>query len=149
MPADNEPTPIRAVLDTNVLVSAVISERGAPWRMLRAWRDGAFVLVTSPALLNELQRVLVRPHIARAHKRSAQETIALTETLRQRATVVTPRSRVDVIRDDPDDNRVLEAALAGGADYIVSGDRHLLALGEYEGIRVVTPAAFAALLPPA
>lgn len=146
MPADREPTPIRAVLDTNVLVSAVISERGAPWRVLRAWRRGAFVLVTSPPLLDELQRVLLRPHVARAHKHSEQETVAFAETLRERATVVTPQSHLDVIRDDPADNRVLEAAVAGAVDYIVSGDRHLLVLQEYAGIPIVSPVRFAAVL---
>jgi len=61
-------------------------------------------------------------------------------------TLVEPTHRIDASRD-PDDNRVLEAAIAGEADYIVTGDRDLLELGSYEGIRIVTPAEFVALLP--
>jgi len=65
---------------------------------------------------------------------------------RERAEVVTPAHQIEAIPDDPSDNRLLEAAIAGGADYVVSGDRHLLDLKTYEGVQIVTPARFVAIL---
>ncbi len=66
--------------------------------------------------------------------------------IRTRAEVVRPQERLDVVQQDPSDNRVLGAAVEGQADYIVSGDQHLLALGSFEGIEIVSPARFAAIL---
>lgn len=124
----------RAVLDTNVLVSAY-AFGGVPADLVRAAIGGRFEIVTSPAILAELARVLGdklgfdQPHVGEVVKQVARI-----------ATIVRPERRLTVIADDAD-NRVLEAALLGGADAIVSGDRHLLALGEWGGTRVLTPAA--------
>jgi predicted nucleic acid-binding protein len=60
---------------------------------------------------------------------------------------VSPEVRIDVVKDDPDDDRVLECAVEARADYIVSGDRHLLALESYEAIRIVSPRQFVQLHP--
>jgi len=68
------------------------------------------------------------------------------ESLIENAQLVQPRRRIQAVQHDPSDNRVLEAALAGEAGYIVTGDRHLLALGDFQGVEIVTPARFVAVL---
>jgi putative PIN family toxin of toxin-antitoxin system len=137
---------MRAVADTNVIVSAVLSKGSPPDLILQHWRRGTFQLVTSAPLLRELDDVLGRPEIARRHKWSPNERAAFVVSLSESAIVVAPEKQLDVIAEDPDDNRVLEAAVEAHADYIVSGDRHLLELESYEGIQIVTPARFNAIL---
>jgi putative PIN family toxin of toxin-antitoxin system len=97
-------------------------------------------------VLAELNRVLARPHIRRRLKWDDARVVEFSDRLREQSVIVTTSERVDAVRD-PDDNRVLEAAVAGEAEYIVTGDRDLLDLGSCEGIRIVTPAAFVELLP--
>ena len=75
------------------------------------------------------------------------ELVTLLEDLRSAATVLDETAHVAVLIRDPDDAIFVEAAIAGEADYIVTGDRDLLELGSYEGVRIVTPADFVALLP--
>lgn len=123
----------RVVFDTNVYVSAY-AFGGAPAELMRVAIAGDIELVTSPTLLAELARVLAdkldfdQEHVA-----------AVVRQIARIAVVVRPSTRLSVIADEPD-NRVLECAVEGGASLIVSGDRHLLSLYEYEGIRVVSVA---------
>jgi len=137
---------MRAVLDTNVIVSAVLSPGSPPDSILRASRRGAFDLVTSAPLLRELSEVLGRPPIAERLGWTPEERASFIAALSDFAAIVAPRRKLQVVKADPADNRVLEAAVAGSVDYVVSGDRHLLELGSYEGIPIVTPARFAAIL---
>lgn len=137
---------MRAVLDTNVLVSAVLSRAGAPGAILRAWREDRFQLITSAPLLDELRDVLARPRIVERHGWSPEERLLFIAAFDESAIVVTPDAELRVVDEDPDDDRVLEAAITGGVDYIVSGDHHLLDLGEHAGIPIVTPARFVAAL---
>jgi putative PIN family toxin of toxin-antitoxin system len=137
---------VKAVLDSNVLVRAVLSDAGPPGSILRAWRNGSFQLVISLPLLSELEAVLSRPRIAKRTRWSGRERIAFLVALSESAMLVAPGEEIKLIDSDPADNRVLEAAAQAGADYIVSGDRHLLDLHSYEGIDIVTPARFAAVL---
>jgi putative PIN family toxin of toxin-antitoxin system len=129
------------VLDTNVIVSAVIRPGSNPDKVLGAFLDGRYEVIASPALLSELQKVLERPRIARRGPRSQEETTQLLSSV-----LVEPSLMLNVIAADPADDRVLEAAVAGEADYIVSGDRHLLDLNAYQGILIVSPAVFLAIL---
>jgi putative PIN family toxin of toxin-antitoxin system len=89
---------------------------------------------------------LTRPRIARRLGWSEAERTAFIVALGESVMIVAPKKEIALIDADPADNRVLEAAAEAGADYIVSGDRHLLDLGSYEGIDIVTPARFAAVL---
>ena len=136
---------IRVVVDTNVYVSGLIKRNGPPGRVLAAQRGGQFDLVTSPALLAELEMVLRRPHILKLIHASVAEVLDFVDQLRVASIVVTPDIAVTVARD-PDDDRVLEAAQAGQADFIVSGDRHLLDLREFVGVPILTPTGFLTLL---
>ena len=133
----------RAVLDTNVIVSG-LGWPGAPATILDAALDGRLVLVTSPPLLTELRRVLGYPKLAKVIEGAAQ----LADLIETSSAVVLP-SRVFAVVSDESDNRILEAAVEGAADYIVSGDNHLLGLDSFQGIPVMPPAEFAAtVLPP-
>lgn len=136
---------IRVVVDTNVYVSGLIKRNGPPGRVLAAQRGGQFDLVTSPALLAELEMVLRRPHILKLIHASVAEVLDFVDQLRVASIVVTPDIALAVSRD-PDDDRVLEAAQAGHADFIVSGDGDLLDLREFVGIPILTPTGFLTLL---
>lgn len=130
---------MRVVLDTNVLVSALIS-RGSPARLLDAARSGHFELCTSERLLTELLDVLQRPPIALRIERAGLAADEVVSQLRRMALVLTPHVVPPVIASDPDDDHVLAAALEAGADLIASGDRRdLLPLGSYRGIPIVNP----------
>lgn len=133
---------MRVVLDTNVTISAILSTRSAPNRILRLWETGAFDLLLSPAALDELQRVLRYAKIARRLGAAEATLAALLQNLRDYALWVEPVERLQVVRDDDSDNRYLELAAAGLADYLVTGDHHLLQIERYATTEIVTPAAF-------
>jgi uncharacterized protein len=126
----------RAVLDSNVIVSG-LDWSGAPARTVEAVLAGELTLVTSSPLLVELRRVLAYPKLARV----IGEGEKLADLVEMSSIVIEPVSVFDAIEDESD-NRVLEAAVDGGADYIVSGDGHLLTLGVFRGIPIVTPSEF-------
>lgn len=137
---------MEAVLDTNVAVSAAINPKGPPAEIIKAWRARSFVWVTSPDLLQELESALRSPSLRRYLAWSDDELAEFLALVRAVARAVVPTSRIDAIRVDPADNRVLEAAMDARVDYIVSGDRHLLDMGRHENIPIVTPARFVAII---
>ena len=129
---------MRFVIDTNLLVSAVISA-GLPRQLLDAARAGEFELCTSEVLLAELQGVLGRSKFANRLTQAGLTPQAIVDDLRKLAVVVAPATVPRVVPTDPDDDHVLAAAVAGAADLIASGDRRdLLPLGSYAGIPIVT-----------
>ena len=138
---------IRAVLDTNVIVSGVILRRGAPFAILEAWRSGAFRLVTSGTQRAELADVLNRPKFARDYGLGRPDIDAILNRLDRDAEHVTPASSVPIQVRDPDDEHILAVAFGGSIDVIVSGDKDLLILAgdaRLGSIRVVDPPTFAA-----
>ena len=127
---------MRVVLDTNILIGALITKGTPPDTVYRAWLRGEIELVTSAAQIAEFARVLARPGIRRLV--DADEANALVESIATRAIVLDVLPEVD-ISPDPADNPILATAIAGNADLIVSGDKkHVLSLGEVRGIPVVT-----------
>jgi uncharacterized protein len=137
---------MRVVLDANVLVSAILSPRGAPAQILTAWRAEQFDLVISEAILAELDRVFRYPKIAKRHRWSEEQLQAFLDNLSHIAILTPGVLTLAVITEDPPDDRYLECAVEGEAAYIVSGDRLLLRLGVYRGIRILTPRAFLEVL---
>lgn len=125
----------RLVLDTNMLVSAALTD-GPPRRLLRACIGGVHTLLASTATIGEFAEVLARPKF----RLTAPEVRRAVTVLAQTAELVETTSRFAVIAADPDDDRFLEVAVDGEADLLVSGDRHLLGLGAFSGISIVTPA---------
>jgi putative PIN family toxin of toxin-antitoxin system len=137
---------LNVVVDTNVIVSAAISPAGNPARVVRGWLADRFVLITSAPLLDEIERALRRRRVQKFISLTPPEMEEFLALVRARSRIVSPSRAIDVVTDDPDDNRVLEAAVEGNAGYIVTGDRELLELRAYEGIYIVTPAQFATML---
>jgi putative PIN family toxin of toxin-antitoxin system len=135
----------RAVLDTNVLVSGVIAPRGAPHRTLEAWLAGRFTLVTSEAIIGEVARVLRYPRIRDHYSLTEDDVAAVVDSLLSDAEVVAGLYEVRKSAD-PADDMFLACALEGRAEYVVSGDRHLLEIGSYHGVLVVTPRQFMTML---
>ena len=134
------------VLDTNVIISSLLSSKGAPAEIINRWEAGEFDVVISSPLITELERVLTYERVRKYLKFSDEEIAAFLKNLRATAIVVEPEITLDVVKDDPDDNRVVECALAGGASYIVSGNTHLLELKEYNQIIILNPVGFLAAL---
>jgi uncharacterized protein len=137
---------IRAVLDANVFVSGILSEKGVPGSILRAWIYERFQLVISEVILHELRRILNYPKISRLHGWSRAEVLEFVEDVARLMILVPGELRLKVVAEDPTDDRYLECALEGGAAYIVSGDRHLIGLGQYEGVEILAPRRFLDLL---
>jgi putative PIN family toxin of toxin-antitoxin system len=137
---------MQVVLDANVLVNAVISSRGAPAQILRLWEEERFDVLVSRPILEELERVLHYPRIQQKYDLLEEDVATFLRFMRSGAIIVEPNDKITVIERDPTDNRYLECAVAGGASYIVSGDQHLLELGEFRGIVILPPAGFLAAL---
>jgi len=127
---------LRVVLDTNVLLSALIRVDSKPYQLVRAWLDGRFELVSSEAQLEELRRVSRYEQVRRYF--APADIGWLVNRIRERAFLVKRLSRIDVT-DDAGDNYLLAMAAAGEAEYLATGDKSdLLALERYSGTQLVT-----------
>lgn len=126
------------VLDTNIMVSALLVPGSNPARVLRQFRDGEWKLAVSPAILEEYARVLRRGRFE-LDRGEVQDLLAEIQT---RALVVIPSRHFAEIPDDPADNEFLDVAVEAGAEAIVSGDNHLLDLQAFKGVAILTPARF-------
>ena len=130
------------MLDTNVLVSGTIVRHGFSARILLAAIDRRVTLVVSPYLLAEYLAVIQRPHIARKYPHLSDWLVIVRRFVASNAISVSPKNIPQVISDDPKDDAILACADAGGAQYIVSGDQHILKLERYHGIKIVAPREF-------
>lgn len=131
---------MRAVLDTNVLISSVISTGVTHDVVVRGFR-GEYQIVVSVATLTEFRDTLSKyPEKFQLMDDEIQREV---ETVRYFAEFVDPDEEINAVDADPDNDKFLEAAVAGDVDYLVSGDRHLLDVGDYRGIDIVDPRAFA------
>lgn len=133
---------MRVVVDANVLVSALLSPQGIPSQLFQLWELRLFDILVSAESLEELARVL---HYPKIRKRLHVSDAALDDYVRllgEKTIRVEPQERVQAVTDDASDNVYLEIALAGAAHCVVTGDRHLLQLEQYQGIFILTPTAF-------
>ncbi len=129
---------MRVVLDTNVLLSALVFPGSKPDQVLARVRHGEVELFLSPFILAELRRILLDKF-----RLTKQQTAERVNLIQRMATLVEPRERVALVAANEDDNRILECALAARADYLVTGDKeHLLSLRSIGTTTIVTPAAF-------
>lgn len=112
----------------------------APSEILRRWRSRAFELITSTVILGELARVFTRPYFVR--RLSDEERDRVLSLLRAQATTVRITRNVHDVATHPEDDAVLATAASAAADYLVTGDRQLCALGAFEGTLIVTPRQF-------
>jgi putative PIN family toxin of toxin-antitoxin system len=130
---------LKATADTNLLISALVYKRGKPDQFLRMALAGQISLTTSDAILDEMADVLARKFHA-----SPDEIAAARAIVKEAARTVTPAVKLEVVKDDPDDDKIVECAVTAGSDYIVTGDRHLLKLKQYDSIHIVKVADFLA-----
>lgn len=131
---------MRLVLDTNVVIAGLLWD-GPPHRLLECAIDAAVTLYSSPALIDELAHALSYAKFNRRITQCSTTPATLVLQYSAMATLVSPHTVARVIANDPDDDHVLACALAARAEFIVSGDKHLLGLGgHYNGIPILTPA---------
>ena len=136
---------MRVVVDTGVLISALIRRQGTTGEVLGAFRDGRFILIYSTPILVEIIDVLGRAAFRTKYHIEPEDITALVNLVRLRGELVVPKAQVAKCRD-PKDNKFLEAALAAQADALVSGDEDLLVLMSFIDIPILRPAEFLARL---
>jgi len=134
--------PPRVVFDTNIFVSGFFPKKGTIFKILKAWQEGKCVVISSPKIIEEIVRVLNYPKIQKIKPISGEEIEELVAAILELAVVVPGKIRLAAIREDPEDNKFLEAAIEGQADYILSGDEHLLNLKEFGKVRILTAKEF-------
>jgi len=136
---------IRAVIDTSILIRALIKPQGTVGPVLQGLRNADYQLLYSEPLLAELTDVLARPRLRAKYGLTTEDIATVLSLILLRGEPLVPARRIDVCRD-PTDNMVLEAAVAGQADAIVSGDEDLLTLSPFEAIPILSPATFLRLV---
>jgi putative PIN family toxin of toxin-antitoxin system len=127
---------LRVVIDTNLLISAVLFD-GTPGTLLEAARDQRFVLLWSAVIMAEFQRKL-----ATKFKKPLDEIQERTKPLAELCVLVVPQLRISGVVRDSDDDRILECAIAGQADFLITGDKDLLVLGAYRDVKILTARQF-------
>jgi uncharacterized protein len=134
---------MRAVVDTNILIRALIKPDGTVGPVLKGLAANDYALVYSEPLLDELLAKLALPRIRQKYHLDEPAVETLLALFALRGLLVHPTRRVRVCRD-PKDDMIIEAAVAGAAAYIVTGDEDLLTLKRFEKIQIVTPRVFLA-----
>jgi len=140
---------MRIVLDTNVLVSAILSPRSSSAQIIGLVLDDALNCAVSRDILDEAYRVVRYPKLVKLMKKygvTSEEVESVIERLSRIAVVTPGELTVDVIQDDPSDNKILTCAVESEADFIISGDNHLTDLHEYNGITIVKPGTFLSIV---
>lgn len=137
---------LKVVLDTNIFISAALISQGAPAKIIDAWEKSKFWLIVSASIIDEFRTVIFYDRIRKRCPKNDQEINEFIKKV-QKSGIETPgKLNLLVIEKDPTDDKFIIAALEGNADYIVSGDLHLLELGSYENIKIVSPKEFVEIL---
>ena len=126
---------MRVVIDTNVFISSFLG-RGNPKQIIDLWKNGSLTICLSREIIDEYVEVLIRLGI-----KNAREIEELLQLFAQGYhSIFTAKIKtLKIVMEDPDDNKVLECAKAGNVDYIISNDKHLLKLKQFQGIPILTP----------
>ncbi|MGA7578077.1 MAG: putative toxin-antitoxin system toxin component, PIN family [Desulfobaccales bacterium] len=140
---------IRVVLDTNVLVSALLTPGNPPAKILEMALEGHLRIIISPAIIREIGLVFRHPRLKKTmerHHLSSQEVEEAIFKILKVATITPGEALTQGVSRDPADDQVLWCAVEGRADFIISGDQDLTVLESYEGIRILEPAVFLRLV---
>jgi uncharacterized protein len=136
-------TPIRAVIDTNLFISGLLAGQGPTSKLQDLWASEVFELAVSEEILQEIKKTLQKPYLHKMLFIFEGEEDEIIELIRGKAHIVTQDFyKTDRITSDPTDNKFLACALEAQADYIVSGDNHLLSIKHYHGIQIVDAKTF-------
>jgi len=130
---------IKATIDTNVLISALLIKKGNPRKIFNSFRKKKYELAISPLIFAEFLKTLEKPKIKKFIK--PEETKELIKYLEIYAQFFEPEEKITACRD-PKDNIILECAVAGKVDFIVTGDKDLLKLQQFRNIKIVSPKTF-------
>lgn len=133
---------MKIILDTNVVISGLLIPNGPPGKIVDLWVENRLKVVVCQALIKEYFDVLLRPKFKKLGTIIERQNLLMELLEMENSIFVFPKTRLDIIKSDPEDNRVRECAVEGEVQYIISGDDHLLALKEFQGIVIVSPAAF-------
>ena len=136
----------RIVLDSTVLVSAFLTANGAADAVIHRARDGSVLVYASDAILDETQKVLAYPRLVQQYRYTPQDVQAFCDRVRAAVILVSPLPPFPTICRDPEDDMVLACARAAAVQYLVTRDKDLLVLQQYEGIAIITPEALLTLL---
>lgn len=128
---------VKVVFDTNVWIS-IFMKKILSQEYYKILNKGATVYVSKDIML-EISKVLTYPKINQILKASEIDARQILRIIAANSTIVTPKIKVHIIEEDPPDNRILECALAAGAKFIATGDKHLLKLGKFKQTKILTP----------
>jgi putative PIN family toxin of toxin-antitoxin system len=131
---------LKVVIDTNVFISAFYLPESRPANVVLLARRKTILNLISPQILKEVERIIKKKLLWDNSK-----TQSAVRRIKNFSEEVRPQERLAIIADDPD-NRILECAVAGQADFIISGDHHLIDLENYQGIKIINPARFLELI---
>ncbi len=131
----------KVVLDTNIFVSSIFWDKGNPHKVVALALDKKIKVFTSVEIIKELEKVLRRDFEEPDELIHRQISLVLAY-----AELVSVSSKINAVKDDPDDNKIIECAVSCSADFVVSGDPHLLNLKEYQGIKILSPREFIDLM---
>ncbi len=137
---------MRIVLDANIYISSLISGKGNPATIISKWLSGEFDVLISRPNVDEILKVTSYKRLQKKYKKIGENRLEFLELITEQGIWAEPAEMLTVVTADESDNRYLECAIAGGATYVVTADGHLLSIGNYQGINILTPAAFVALL---
>ncbi len=135
---------MKITVDTNVLISATFWY-GDSFRILERVENKEIELILSHEIIKEYEEVLAYNEIQekiQAKQLTMKQTVQKIQSM---ATLAYPSEKINIVKDDPDDNAVLECALEGDVNYIITNDKHLLKLKEFQEIKIITPAEFLAI----
>lgn len=136
---------IKVVLDTNIFVSGILNCNGVPGKILKDWQENKFILAISTPIIKEIEQVLNSEKIQtflKKHNVVENDLKEFFSTLNFNTMITEPSFKVEIIEEDPADNKFLECALMAKAEYIVSGDKHLLKLKNYKNIKIISAIEF-------
>ena len=129
---------MRIVADTNIFISGIFWEGNFSSKVISLWRNRKIDLISSVPIIEELVSNLKGFKI-----KMDEETVQEWENMiLENAVLVEPEEKIDIVKDDSDDNKFIEAAVTGKASYIVTQDNHLLKIKEFRGIKILTPEEF-------
>ena len=132
---------LKVVIDTNVFISGVLTAGGSPSVLIKTWRrTRRYQLFVTEEIIQEVLRVMMRLDV------NADIITDWDKIIRKNTIQVVPTRKIEVIKEDPTDNKFLECAVESHADYIITGDRHLKKLSEFEGTKIVNAREFLDIL---
>ncbi|HLC70865.1 MAG TPA: putative toxin-antitoxin system toxin component, PIN family [Candidatus Nanoarchaeia archaeon] len=136
---------MKITVDTNILIAGTLWY-GASFKILRAVEEKKVDLIISPEILEEFITAMEYPEIQEKIKNKNLEMKFTAVKIKEIATIVYPSQKLQAVPDDPDDNIIVECAVEGKVDYLISKDNHLLKLKSYDGIPIITPEEFLKLI---